>query len=539
MGKTRAAAAALGLLLAGAAAAQQRPGEDELFGNAPPPPAQGSGPAAQAPPPPGAPGQGGAAGRDEAILGAPAPQGAPAAAQAAQGPPPALTPNENPLSIGGVAYLRLSTTWQEGVPPADWTVLSPNLLDLYADARPNDRVRAFVLGRLLYDPTQASSQFAGAVPGVDASGGGVTPFGGLAQKGGTQALLDQLWVKFDVHHDVFVTAGKQHVKWGVGRFWNPTDYLHPVKRDPLAVYDTRTGTALVKAQVPWESRGGNLYAVALFEDAAGKSAITTLGHVGAGGRVEMALGTGEVGVDALVQNGNKPRFGADVSVGVWDVDLYVEAALRPGVDFAPFVPDPSPPSTASYDQWKPGSTSGFTPQITVGGTWSHKYSDEDSLTVGAEYFYNEAGYSDPHVYSALLVAQVLPTHYPGLPPGSYFTPFYLGKHYAAAFLNLPKPGSWNDWDFTVSVIGNLSDRTFIARLDTGVIVNTYLRVETFVAAHAGPAGGEFRLAFPATTVPYQQATGLPPPYDHVPVNLAIPALAAPILDAGVALRVTL
>ena len=31
---------------------------------------------------------------------------------------------------------------------------------------------------------------------------------------------------------VFVTAGKQHVRWGTGRFWQPTDYLHPRQAQP-------------------------------------------------------------------------------------------------------------------------------------------------------------------------------------------------------------------------------------------------------------------------------------------------------------------
>ena len=74
-------------------------------------------------------------------------------------------------------------------------------------------------------------------------------------------VLDQLWINFDVAHRAFVTVGRQHVKWGVGKFWNPTDYLHPVRRDPLATFDARTGTTMLKLHVPWEKRGWNFYAV--------------------------------------------------------------------------------------------------------------------------------------------------------------------------------------------------------------------------------------------------------------------------------------
>ena len=130
-------------------------------------------------------------------------------------------------------------------------------------------------------------------------------------------VLDQLWVNFDVERRVFVTAGKQHVKWGVGKFWNPTDYLHPVPRNPLAVFDERVGTTMVKLHVPWEARGWNAYGVAVLEDIAGLDEPTNrLGRVGVGGRVEAVVGTVELGADALTQDGHRPRFGVDASAGI-------------------------------------------------------------------------------------------------------------------------------------------------------------------------------------------------------------------------------
>jgi hypothetical protein len=525
---TRSAAAVLLALAAGGptrSAGQERPSEDELFGTPPVPPARPAPGAPDAPPGPEAPGQGGASARDGAILGG-SRAGEPPAAAAAQGATGTLRSAEIPLAIGGVAYLRATTTATRGTAPADWALVSPNLLDVYADARPNERVRAFALGRLRYQPTQGESSFRAPQVG-DPSGGGTTAFSGIGSQGGTTAVLDQLWLNFDVRRSVFVTAGKQHVKWGVGRFWNPTDYLHPVRRDPLALYDTRSGVTLVKAHVPWEARGWNFYGVGLVEDATGEGAISTLGRIGAGGRAELVLGTAELGLDALVQRGNRPRFGVDLSAGIWDLDLYAEAALRTGTDVARFVPraDASPDAPA-FTRFLPARATGFTPQVTLGGSWSFRVSDEDTLNLGAEYFFNDAGYSDPHAYAALLVAQVFPAFY-GVPAGGYFNPFYLGRHYAGVFANLPRPGAWNDWDLTASVLGNLSDRSFIARLDVGVVVNTYLRLEVFAAGHAGPEGGEFRLASPAQTV---DVGGAP---------VMIPAVRAPILDAGVALRVNL
>jgi hypothetical protein len=47
--------------------------------------------------------------------------------------------------------------------------------------------------------------------------------------------------------------------------------------------------------------------------------------------------------------------------------------------------------------------------------------------------------------------------------------------------------------FTLSTLGNLSDRSFITQLSYSLVVLTHLRLEAFVAAHYGRPSGEFRL----------------------------------------------
>ncbi len=64
-----------------------------------------------------------------------------------------------------------------------------------------------------------------------------------------------MWLNFDILHTAFVTAGKQHVRWGTARFWAPTDYLHLQPRNPLLPFDARTGTTMLKVEVPWEELG--------------------------------------------------------------------------------------------------------------------------------------------------------------------------------------------------------------------------------------------------------------------------------------------
>ena len=68
---------------------------------------------------------------------------------------------------------------------------------------------------------------------------------------GPHTLLCQMWLRFDIARTVCVTVGKQHSRWGTARFWTPTDFLHIRRRNPLDVFDARTGTgALLKLHLP-------------------------------------------------------------------------------------------------------------------------------------------------------------------------------------------------------------------------------------------------------------------------------------------------
>ncbi len=487
--------AALAALLAGAAAAaaQDRPPEEEMFGGPP-------------------------------------------AAEAAPAPPAPVVPKEreDPLRIGGQVYLRAATVALERQASGNWALSSPDLLDVYLDVRPNDRVRGFALGRMFYDPTTPREPT------------GVSALFGTPVPANPSALLDQLWVNFDVARRAFVTAGKQHVKWGVGRFWNPTDWLHAQRRDPLAVFDVRSGATMVKVHVPWEARGWNVYGVALVEDldreprgapdaaallSAPAGATSRLRGTALGARAEIVLGSVEIGADALAKDGRRPRFGLDVSAGVWDLDLYAGLALRTASDL-PRWREVAP--AASLDRrYALDHALGFTPAVVAGGEWSAKYSDEDTVTVGAEWFFDDSGYRDPAVYPFLLLGAPRhagtvsdPFRFEQRDPAA-FSYFYLARQYAGAFVLLPSPGRWNDTTFTLSGIGNLSDRSFVMRLDHSVLALTYLRVETYVAGHFGARDGELRLGF---TLSPQDLGGLvPEPVVREPM----------VFEAGVAVRVSL
>jgi hypothetical protein len=541
------------------ARAQARPDEQDMFGGgdapttakppaatpaapapAPATPAAASGApaaAAAATPPP----LDGGSDRDQSVLGS-------AATEAEHG----YTAPDNPLQIGGQLYLRSQSSARQGQAPAAWTFSAPSLLDVYLDARPNPRVRAFILGRMSYDPTVApggvaSTGMLASGSGGAFSGGSATGFTTFNASRGPNAVLDQMWIRFDILQRVFVTAGKQHVRWGTGRFWQPTDYLHPQRRNPLDVFDARAGTTMLKLHVPWEDRGWNFYGFGVVESP--DQATNTLNQLSAGARAEVIIGGAEVGLDTLVKNGARPKFGIDVSTGIYDFDVYADVGLRAGDDFNTVqrVADPpnsdvtclpnattTPPIAAGTavnkisDQYTIVRESGVKTQAVLGLNWTHKYNDNDLYTIGAEYFYNQPGYSDTSLYPGLLLNNK------GTPMLNFF---YTGRQYAALFASFPAPYSWNYSTFTLSTLSNLSDLSFISRLDYSVTILTHLSVEAFAGVHYGSDQGEFRLGFKFPDQYTVQAGQTPAAGSSVPCDVTAGSSTQPLLlDVGVALR---
>lgn len=407
---------------------------------------------------------------------------------------------EDPLRIGGQLYLRAQTTGSRGQSPSNWAFSSPSLLDVYLDARPNDRVRGFVLGRMVYDPTlPTSTTQTGSLNALSATGGtsGSANLSSLFQQQTRtpQLSLDQLWLNFDIAHTAFLTVGKQHVRWGTGHFWTPTDFLHLHPRNPLDVFDARTGTTMVKLHLPIESRAWNFYGYALTEN---NTATQTLGDIAGAARAELVLGPSELGLGVLAQRNHKAKLAADLSFGVGDFDVYGEAGLRSGGEIDrvsynanPVLPTPQTPPTVTdleqaVDAYYPVYRSnGYKAQVVGGLSYAHKYNDNDTFTIGGEYFYNGLGYASPTAYPGL----VLP-HTVTLNDSANF--FYLGRHYAALYISFPAPYSLDNHTFTLSTLGNLSDRSFITRFDYSLIVLTHVRFEAFASARYGNENGEFR-----------------------------------------------
>ena len=435
----------------------------------------------------------------------------------------ALEEAEADLTLGGFYFGQVAYNVPEGFAREDQSLSAPNLLDLFVDARPNDRVRVYARGRLVYRPTLAAAQAdAGAGAGTDAGAGGGIAATGLGGGEQLQAQLDQLWLKYDIGRVVYVTVGRQRVRWGASRFFNPTDFLNASQINPIALFDARLGVDMVKVHVPIGTV--NIYGVGLFD---GASAIE---DVGGALRVEALIGDAEVTVSAIARrqtfDGPQPipnplapdnpiwepdaewprttmplRLGADVSAPLGPIDAKVEVALTRGTA-QPFYRGELSlefPNLAFPEDYR--REDDLIVQAVASFEWIHRYNDEDLLVVGAEYFYNDAGYEDADLYLWTLLQ-------------GGFRPLYMGRHYVAGAVSLPGPGPLDDMGFTVSTIANLSDRSALSRFDYSLALLSDLSLSAYAQLHWGEPG-ELRFGVDVPGVPgvdgLEGGISVPPP----------------------------
>ena len=171
-------------------------------------------------------------------------------------------------------------------------------MSLYLDARPNDDLRLYTRGRVLHQMSfQAQS----------------------AEDTRTRAELDQLWIKTHADNQVYFTFGLQPVRWGVGRVWNPTDFLNATQKDPFALVDTRGGLPLVKVHIPFEAQGATLYGIVNWDS------LQEMKKTYAALRGEILLGAAELTLALPLVKAVQPDS-QPTSAPSWSLDLRLEAS---------------------------------------------------------------------------------------------------------------------------------------------------------------------------------------------------------------------
>ncbi|MFZ9889897.1 MAG: hypothetical protein ACO3JL_20565, partial [Myxococcota bacterium] len=263
----------------------------------------------------------------------------------------------------------------------------------------------------------------------------------------------------------------------------------------------RVGVDLVKVHFPLERLGWNLYLIGLL------GGVNDVSDTGFAARGEFVVGPTELALSSLVKKDAPLRFGADASAGVWIFDVKAEGIFTRGLSRKlfegelDFANGTVPTEVDTDDRWFFEGVFGAETQV--------KYTDNDTLAFGVEYFFNQAGYPSAEIYPFLFL-------------NGGFVPLYTGQHYVAVYASAPSPLSLNDLQLIVSTLGNLSDRSFLTRFDTQYTLLQYVTVNAFVVGHWGQVG-EFKLGIelpPVPSVP-QLADGLTLANELVDVGLAV------------------
>ncbi|HEX5751035.1 MAG TPA: hypothetical protein VFZ09_32715 [Archangium sp.] len=333
----------------------------------------------------------------------------------------------------------------------------PALVDLYLDATPGSSFRGFVVGRLVYDPLDQ----------------------GLS---GPRVILDQLWLRFDVASRVFFTLGRQQIKWGSSRIWNPTDFLQRPNPQPLEAFDLRTGVDMLKVNIPFEPLSSNLslFATADLNGPAGDPL-----RYGGAVRAEVAVGTSEFAASAAFLQGRRPRFGLDWSMGAGPFDLNAELALVQDTTVGLW--------QRTADGFEPREFGGPKLLASAGVNTQLRFADVYRLGLRLEGFYNSLGYED-RSYLTWLIAQ------------DDYQPLFFGRYYAMGQLSFTRRSIYVP-TLNFTVLSNVLDRSFYGRVDFMVVPITELKVFAFVEAPFGQRGTEFRFV-PDPAIAPLPATGL-------------------------------
>jgi hypothetical protein len=334
------------------------------------------------------------------------------------------------LQIGGTLSSEADYYIQNGVPLLQNTTSNPNILFLYLDSKLDQDARVFARTRLFYDPTGIS----GGTPNFASL---TNPYGfGSGLSDNLQVSLQELRISANIDRKIFFTIGRQKIKYGAAKFFNPTDFLNSQPFNFFLPSDERPGVDMVKMHIP--SGTANLYAVGLTGNpSSGNPAGGYFrGEVGYD-EVKDFLGAGEFSLSGFFPRNQPGRAGFDLSQGVGDLDFYFEGAL--GQD----------PATGN---WKDA--------VSAGLSWQWRYADRQTNTVTFE--------------------------------GEYFQAGNLAE-YGVFAIFLAGPGNLTDITLIETNLFNFIDQSGLSRLDTVCQFNSQIDGRVYVSGHWGQLGGTFYL----------------------------------------------
>jgi hypothetical protein len=205
---------------------------------------------------------------------------------------------------------------------------------------------------------------------------------------------------------------------------------------------------------------------------------------GFAGKVELVVGSMEVGIGGLYQGDVAPSAMVTASVPFEDIDLFGEAVLRHGSDRT-FIEETDGPfpglETVNYDDE-------LFFNATLGFSYVHTFDvDDSSVTLAGQYLYNGEGYDDPSIITDNTIAVGALIAAGDISPNDLLN---TGKHYSAV------SGSWNDIfgsDFSMNAlwIHNYTDTSGWISPSLSVELIERLSISLKTPYYYGTKGDEF------------------------------------------------
>ena len=248
--------------------------------------------------------------------------------------------------------------WEPGSAPEVEPLVDLEL-DLYVDARPTEMVKVFASGSLAYPFTES-----------------------------TDYRIKEVFADIEPLRGAYVRAGLQTLNWGVGYFFSPANLLDLETIDPEDPEATLPARLAVRAQLPVGLN--NYYAYTLLDEAADG------GPVGLAGKLELVLGSMELGLGGRWQPDTPQAAMATLTGRLGDFDLFGETALRWNEDKVFVVADDLQPSGISTETREA--------RLFIQGTFGFSWSWQDELgrlgvALRGQYYYNGLGYEDQRLIS--------------------------------------------------------------------------------------------------------------------------------------------
>lgn len=335
--------------------------------------------------------------------------------------------NEKPTQIGGTFSTQGDFYLRDDVPLKDTAVSNPNILFLYLDSKFKQDARFLARVRAFCDPTGTAG---------GGSGNLTNPYGSGGNKN-VLVSLQELKYSGNIDHKIFLTVGRQKVKYGAAKFFNPTDFLNSQALNFFLPSDERPGVDMIKAHIP--SGVANFYAAKMVGNLAssGNPAGSYFrGEVAYDGGGDL-LGGGEISISGYFPRNQMAKAGFDISQAVGDYDVYFEGATGKN----------------SAGDWKSVYSVGAGRQI--------RYGDRAGNTVSLQ----------GELFYAKSVAE-----------------------YGIFSISLPEPANLKDITFANTNLYSLLDKSGLSRLNLVYTITPEINGMVYASAHLGNPGGVFHLS---------------------------------------------